>query len=120
MVGRWFYGTPTGGTITTISETVSNQFLGGGNRPLAITNAAVASPNVTLTWNAVEGGTYSVDASANNSTWTSKATGLTVTNANTKSNTHATLGSSGTEYARVNRTALATYDSTGTVAATVA
>ena len=74
---------------------------------------------MTLTWNAVEGGTYSVDASSNNSTWTSKATGLTVSNANTKSNTHATLGSTGTEYARVNRTALATYDSTGTVAATV-
>jgi Cadherin-like domain len=76
-------------------------------------------PNVTLTWNAVEGGTYSVDASANNSTWTSKATGLTVSATNTKSNTHATLGSTGTEYARVNRTALATYDTLGVVTPTV-
>jgi hypothetical protein len=116
----WYYGTPAGGTVTNISETVTNQFTGGPSRPLNITNATVASPNVTLTWNAVEGGTYSVDASSNNSTWTSKATGLTVSNANSKSNTHATLGTSGTEYARVNRTALATYDTTGVVTPTVA
>ncbi|MCX6857074.1 MAG: tandem-95 repeat protein, partial [Verrucomicrobia bacterium] len=120
MSNIWYFGTPTGSTVTTISENVTNQFTGGANRPLTIDTPVVASPNVTLTWNAVEGGTYSVDASANNSTWSSKATGLTVSNANTKSNTHATLGTTGTEYARVNRTALATYDATGTVAATVA
>lgn len=119
MINRWFYGTPTGSTVTSISETVTNQFTGGANRPLTVTNTSVSGTNVTLTWNAVEGGTYSVDASTNNSTWTSKATGLTVSDANTKSDTHTALGTSGTEYARVNRTALATYDSTGTVAATV-
>ena len=120
VVNRWFYGTPTGSTVTSVTETVTNQFTGGANRPLSITNAAVAGTSVTLTWNAVEGGTYSVDASQNNSTWTSKATGLTVSAANTKSETHTTLGTSGTEYARVNRTALATYDTTGTVTASVA
>jgi hypothetical protein len=120
MVNRWFYGTPTGGKVNSVTETVTNQFSGGPNLPLNITNATVSSPNVTLTWDAVEGGTYSVDASSNNSTWTSKATGLTVSAANTKSNTHATLGSTGTEYARVNRTALATYDTLGVVTPVVA
>ncbi len=120
MINRWFYGTPTGGTVTSISEIVTNQFTGGANRPLSISNTAVSGTSVTLTWNAAEGGTYSVDASQNNSTWTSKATGFTLTKANSKSNTHTALGTTGTEYARVNRTALATYDSTGTVAAITA
>lgn len=120
MVNRWFYGAPTGGALTTVTDTVTNYFMGGANRPLNITNTSVSGSNVSLTWDAVEGGTYSVEASSNNTTFTSKATGLTVTNANTKSNTHTALGSSGAEYARVKRTALATYDSTGTTAATVA
>jgi YHYH protein len=120
MCNRWFYGTPTGGKVNSVAETVTNHMLGGPNRPLSITNTSVSSPNVTLTWDAVEGGTYSVDASADNTNWTSKATGLPVSAANTKSNSHATLGSTGTEYARVNRTALATYDTTGVVTPTVA
>ena len=120
MCNRWFYGTPTGGQITSVAETVTSQFQGGPNRPLTIPNTPVVSgTSVTMTWNAVEGGTYSVDASTNDTTWTNKATGLTVSNANTKSNTHTALGTSGTEYGRVQRTALATYDTTGVVTPTV-
>ncbi|MCW1921385.1 YHYH protein [Luteolibacter arcticus] len=120
MCNRWFYGTPTGGKVNSITETVTNHFLGGPNRPLAIPETpVVAGGNVTLTWNAVEGGTYSVDASTTGTTWTNKATGLTVSNANTKSNTHTALGTTGTEHARVQRTALATYDTTGVVTPTV-
>ncbi|MEY4488913.1 MAG: hypothetical protein RIQ79_1421 [Verrucomicrobiota bacterium] len=116
--GRQYYGNPTGGA-TTISETVTTQFLGGANTPVTIATPSVSSPNVTLTWSAVEGGTYSVDASPNQSTWTSKATGLVATGTS-KSSTYAMLASSGTEYGRVSRTALATYDAGGQTAATVA
>jgi autotransporter-associated beta strand protein len=120
MCNRWFYGTPTGGKVNSITETVTNQMLGGPNRPLTIPDAPqVTGTSVTMTWNAVEGGTYSVDASTNGTTWTNKATGLTVSNANTKSNTHTALGTSGIEQGRVQRTALATYDTTGVVTPTV-
>ena len=120
MCNRWFYGTPTGGKVNSITETVTNHMLGGPNRPLAIPDAPqVAGTSVTMTWNAVEGGTYSVDASTNGTTWTNKASGLTVSNANTKSNTHTALGTSGIEQGRVQRTALATYDTTGVVTPTV-
>lgn len=120
MCNRWFYGTPTGGKVNSVAETVTNHMLGGPNRPLTIPDApTVNGTSVTMTWNAVEGGTYSVEASANGTTWTSKATGLTVSNANSKSNTHSALGTSGTEYGRVQRTALATYDTTGVVTPTV-
>ncbi len=116
--GRQYYGSPTGGP-TTISETVTTQFIGGANTPVTIATPSVSSPNVTLTWSAVEGGTYSVEASTNQSSWTTKATGLVATGTS-KASTYAMLSSSGTEYGRVSRTALATYDAGGQTAATVA
>jgi FtsP/CotA-like multicopper oxidase with cupredoxin domain len=117
-IGRQYYGNPTGGA-TTIGETVTTYFIGGANTPLTIGPPSVSTPNVTLTWSSVEGGTYTVDASSNQSTWTSKATSLVASSISTSS-TYATLASSGTEYGRVNRTAVATYDPSGQTTATVA
>ncbi len=121
-VGRQYYGNPTGGASSAATMTadtpLTQSFIGGPSKALTINTPAVNSPNVTLTWNAVEGGTYSVDASTNQSTWTSKATGV-ISTGNTASQTYAMLQSSGTEYGRVTRTALATYDTNGFSAATV-
>ena len=122
--GRQYYGTASGGgTTTTVMNAdtpLTQHFIGGANTPVTISTPSVSAPNVTLTWSSVEGGTYSVDASAasNFTPFTSKATGLVATGIS-KASTYATLGSSGTEYARVNRTALATYDANGQTAATV-
>jgi hypothetical protein len=60
-----------------------------------------------------------VDASANQSSWTSKAVGL-ISTGTSKSSTYAALAPTGTEYGRVTRTALATYDANGQTPATVA
>ncbi|MFN0077962.1 MAG: multicopper oxidase domain-containing protein [Prosthecobacter sp.] len=123
--GRAFYGTPSGGAssaaVMNADTPLTQHFIGGPSKPITISTPVVAAPNVTLTWSAVEGGTYSVDASANAgfSPFTSKATGLVATGISTAS-TYATLAASGTEYGRVNRTALATYDVNGMTAATVA
>lgn len=128
-IGRQFYGNTTtanGAAGATNAATMNadtpltTYFIGGANTPLTISTPAVSAPNVTLTWSSVEGGTYSLDASANAgfSPFTNKATGLVATGIS-KSSTYATLGSTGTEYGRVNRTALATYDTTGQTAATV-
>ncbi len=120
--GRQYYGSPTGGAsnaATMNADTpLTQHFIGGANKALTISTPSVSSPNVTLTWSAVEGGTYSVDASTNQSTWTSKATGVVATSTSASS-THAMISSSGTEYGRVSRTALATYDSNGQSTATV-
>ncbi len=122
--GRAYYGSPTGGAssaaVMNVDTPLTQHFLGGPSTPITISTPMVSSPNVTLTWSSVEGGTYSVDASANAgfSPFTSKATGLAGTGT-TNSNTYAMLGSSGTEYGRVNRTALATNDTNGFTAATV-
>lgn len=116
--GRQYYGSPTGGS-TTISETVTTQFIGGANKPLTINTPNVSGTAITLTWSAVEGGTYSVDASPNQTTWTSKATGI-VSSGISSSSAYTAVGTAGTEYGRVNRTAIATYDSNGQSTATTA
>ena len=64
-----------------------------------------------LTWNSVEGSSYTVENSTNQTSWTTHNTGLAAaTNATTTAQSIATIGSSGREYGRVTRTALATYD----------
>jgi hypothetical protein len=74
---------------------------------------------VTLTWSSVEGGTYAVDASPNQTTWTSKATGIVATGTSTN-RTYTAVGTAGAEYGRVSRTSLATFDTAGSATATVA
>ena len=122
-IGRQFYGNVTGGTSNTTAMNadtpLTRQFLGGANTAIAINTPTVSGTSVTITWSATEGGTYTVDASPNQSTWTSKATGISVTNATTGTSTYTAVGTSGTEYGRVTRTALATYDTNGTTTATV-
>jgi hypothetical protein len=134
IVGRWYFGSPTGGsttaTVMNADTPLTNQFLGGANSSLTINPPTAAAGTVSLTWNSVEGGTYSVDASTDQSTWTGKKAGILPTNVPTAptignstvttSTSYTTLGGSGSEYARVNRTALAAYDSAGQTAATVA
>ncbi len=121
--GRQFYGNPAGGASTAAEMTgdtpLTQQFLGGPSKLLAVPmTPTVAGNQVTITWSAVEGGTYSVEASPTQAIWTPKVTGLVSTGISANS-TYTALSSSGTEYGRVNRTALATYDTNGFTAATV-
>lgn len=121
--GRQYYGSVTGGTTTAAvmnaDTPLTQYFLGGANTALTVKSANVSNGTVTITWSAVEGGTYSVDASTNQSTWTGEATGLVATGTS-KSSGYTTLGTYGTEYGRIKRTAVATYDSNGQTADTAA
>jgi hypothetical protein len=64
-IGRGFYGSPTGGTVTTISETVVTNFLGNTNLTSTLNSPSVNSGTVTLSWSAIEGGTYMVQSTTN-------------------------------------------------------
>ena len=68
--GRQYFGRSTGGNAT-ISETVTIFYDGGPNEIEAAGQAAVdeASGDVTLTWSAVEGGSYLVEASTYLTEW---------------------------------------------------
>jgi hypothetical protein len=133
-VGRWYRGNPNngGGSTTASARTTdgaTTQFLGGANTAITLGTPSVGSGSVTLTWSSVEGGTYSVVNSPDDSNFTTKATGLTPTNVPTAptvgnssvttTTSYSTSGLAGTQFARATRTALATYDSAGQTAATV-
>ena len=113
--GRQYFGSPTGGA-TTIAETVVTYFQGGPNKPSAwsAVPVAVAGGNVTLTWSAVEGGTYQV-AAASELTNTFTALTPTVT-AGSDAATAVESGGATTNtkrFYKVARTALATFDANG-------
>jgi hypothetical protein len=123
-VGRWFYGSPTGGTVSSISETVTQYFKGAASKAETWTSSspAVNSSNVTLTWNEVEGGTYQVSASNDLANWTTLS--LTITpsislaptvnaNISTASAVETKGGLNTNRFYKVSRLSLATYDSAG-------
>ena len=110
-IGRGFYGSPTGGTVTTISETVVTNFLGNTNLTSTISTPNVNNGKVTLTWSAIEGGTYMVQSTTNFSTWTTNSTTVpAVLNAASYTNNPT----DNYRFYRVARTAAANFDSAGT------
>ena len=106
-IGRAFQGAPTGGAVTSLTETVRTNFLGGPNLKGQLQPPAVRGGSVTLVWSGVEGGTYRVESSTNLGAWTT----LGITDAlgqsigkftNSAANPHDNF--------RVVRTALASFD----------
>ena len=110
-IGRGYYGSPVGGAVTSISETIVTNFLGGPDAAPTLNAPSVKSGAVTLTWSATEGGTYMVQSTTNFSTWTTNSTTVAaVLNAASFTNNLA----DNYRFYRVAQTALATYDSVGT------
>jgi YHYH protein len=114
-VGMAYFGSPAGGVVTSIAESVSTNFLGYTNLPAKLSAPRVAGGNVTLTWSAIEGGTYQVEATTNLTSWTVIATNLSP-NKITGGYTNATALTK--RFYRVGRTAVATYTSAGTTTIT--
>jgi len=105
-IGRAYYGSPTGGSLTTVSETVTTNFEGGPNLAPSLNVPAVNNTTMTLTWSATEGGTYQVTSSANLQTWTTNATNVAAV-MNTGGFTNTSTSSQ--RFYRVALTALASY-----------
>ncbi len=106
-IGRAFYGSPTGGTVTSLGETVTTNFLGGADSTVTLTSpTANTNTTVTLVWSSAEGGTYSVESSNDLSGWTNRASNIVAQGISTQLSTNRT-GSN--EFFRINRTALGTY-----------
>lgn len=108
IVGRWYYGTPSGGSVNAINETVQEYVRGGQAQAIAVT-ATATTAGVVVSWNSVEGATYAVATSGDGNTFTPLATGLTSAGLATTYTTATTAA-----YYRVTLTALATYDTRGT------
>jgi YHYH protein len=107
-IGRAFYGNPSGGTVTSIAETVTTNFLGGTSVASKLNPTGVGSGTVTLTWSAVEGGSYQVESTTNFSTWIVLATNVSPNQILGGYTNATTLDKN---FYRVGRTAVASYDS---------
>lgn len=114
--GRQFYGSPTGGGVTSIEETVTTAVMAGPFKADVAGTPAVnsGSGNVTLTWSGVEGGVYRVEASDNLSAWNTIVPTVTATGDDsvTSGESAGAVGHPARFYRSV-RTALSTYDKTG-------
>jgi hypothetical protein len=117
-VGRWYYGSPTGGVSTTTAESNLVQYYKGSTSAAETWSSApvtVSGSTVTLSWNAVEGGTYQVSTSTDlsSSTWTPLSGNANLTeNIGTKTDT-ANTASTPKKFYKLTRTGMATYDNVG-------
>jgi hypothetical protein len=106
-IGRAFYGNPTGNTVTSITETVTTNFVGAASAELRMATPAVNNNVVTLTWSATEGGTYQVQSSGDLSNWSTNASGIAAVYNRGSTATGNTFSN---QTFRVTRTAVASYD----------
>jgi hypothetical protein len=110
FVGRWFYGDPTGGSVTAINESVTEYVRASQASPISV-SATNAGGNVTLVWTSVEGATYKIETSADAVTWSALGGAGAVTSSGGEMTSFATT-TVAANY-RVTLTALATYDTRG-------
>jgi hypothetical protein len=106
-IGRGFYGSPNGGAVSGITETVVTNFLGGPDATPSLNVPAANNGTVTLSWSATEGGTYLVESTTNFANWTTNSTNVAAVlqGASYTDNPTDTY-----RFYRVARTALASYD----------
>lgn len=109
-IGRAYYGTPAASSVSRITEDVTTNFLGEASHTPVMNPPTVQNGVVTLTWNALEGGTYLVQSSTNLMDWKTNATAVAAT-LNLGSYTNAAAGD--LQFYRAARTALAAFDSAG-------
>ena len=112
--GRQYFYSPTGGT-TTISEAVTTFFNGGPNKVESADQPAVnpSTGDVTLTWSAVEGGTYLVEASTDLNAWPDLTPTITASSDIASFVETSARNLYPSRFYRVSRSSLATFDSNG-------
>jgi len=115
-IGRAFRGSPVGGSVVAISETVVTNFLGNTNLATTLNSPTVHNGSVTLSWSAVEGGSYQVEATTNladSSAWTVVGSSVSpAPNQVIAGTTNVTTFDH--RFYRVGRTSVAAFDGNGT------
>jgi hypothetical protein len=106
-IGRGYHGSPTGGNVTSISETVTTNFLGGTNMPCVLNAPGIKNGTVTLSWSAVEGGAYTVQSSADLSAWSNLSINISP---NENAGRYTNSASGAKQFYRVARTSVASFD----------
>ena len=108
IIGRWFFGSPTGGSVNAINETVT-EFVRASQASAISVSATNSGGTVAVTWSSVEGATYKIETSPDATTWTALANAVTSSGGDTTTFSTTTVAAN----YRVTLTALATYDTRG-------
>lgn len=111
--GRQYYGSPTGGGVTSITETVTTSWSGGPNKTDVLNAPAVGGSDVTITWSGIEGGSYTVQSSPDLSAWSNVAAGTLSGDDHGQTVDTGGAGNSSRFYRITRAAALASFDSTG-------
>jgi hypothetical protein len=116
-VGRWYYGSPTGGASATTAESNLTQYYKGATSTTetwSSTPVTVSGSTVTLSWNAVEGGIYQVSASTDiTSTPWPNLPGTVTSTGNLASKTDTVDTTNTKKFYKLTRTGITPYDSVG-------
>ena len=104
VIGRWYYGSPTGGAVAAVTETVTEYVRSGPTTPIVIA-ATASGTGVALNWSSVEGATYRIESSADGATWTTVAAAVTSTGQTT-----GYAATAAANFFRVTVAAIATFD----------
>ena len=108
MVGRAFFGSPTGGPVNAINEPVTEFVRASQASPITMT-AIMAGGTVAVTWASVEGATYKLETSSDATTWRPLASAVVSSGGGTTAFATTTVA----DHYRVTLTALANYDTRG-------
>ena len=107
-IGRAYYGNPSGGSVSSITETVATNFLGSTNIATSISDFNATDNIVTLTWKGIEGGYYAVQTSTDLRNWSNLATNLQPV---LETGSFSNAANSPNQFYRLERTGTAAFDS---------
>lgn len=117
QVGRSYYGSPLGGAVTSFAEPLATSFIGGALKgdTAGGVSANVANGNITLTWNAVEGGIYTIEATNTLTSWNALANNVVAIGDDRGTFIETGAANSHTQrFYRTVRTGISSYDRAGT------
>lgn len=112
IIGRYFNGAPAGESVNSISETVTEYVRAAPTADL-IVSSTTSGTAVDVAWNSVEGATYSVESSADQSNWTTLAASVASSGLTT------TYSANPADFYRVTLASIASYDTSGTTGTAV-
>lgn len=112
--GRQYFGMPSGGTVTMITEPVTVAFNGGPQRELKFKEVAfdAVGGTMSLSWKAVEGGAYTVERSTDLESWVAVETIPELSGGSIISHETASTAD-GPHFYRIQLSDVAAYDSAG-------
>ncbi len=111
ILGRQFSGVVSGGTVGSITESVTTNFTGGTNTALIATGVSTSSSgDVTISWSSVQGGTYIIDASTDMVNWAALSPSVTATGISSQGTETGAATTYPQRFYKVNLSSIASFD----------